>query len=85
MSGRHSDHTVHRLVSGEIPVVGMRVIDNDLSHGVIVEVATDAGCGWYCNAWHKVQLDTDYKGNPIKGTNYSNCERLATSFEGEPA
>ena len=75
----------HRLASGEIPKVGMRVFTNNLDRGVISIVATDEGCGPYCNAWHVVTLDTDYKGNPKGGTEIMNCSRLATRFEGEKA
>ncbi len=77
--------TVHRLASGEIPAVGMRVFTNNLDRGVIIAVATDEGCGPYCNAWHTVQLDTTYRGEPTTGTEIMNCSRLATRFEGEKA
>lgn len=71
MAGIHSDHSVHRIVSGEVPVVGLQVIDNNLERCVIVKVATDEGCGWYCNAWHTVQY-------PDGHTNIMNCDRLST-------
>ncbi len=76
---------MHRLASGEIPAVGMRVFTNNLDRGVIVKVADDEGCGPYCNAWHTVQLDTSYRGLPLTGTEIMNCSRLATRFEGEKA
>jgi hypothetical protein len=59
----------HRIVSGEVPVVGMRVLNNDLEWCTITEVADPEGhltCGYYCEAWHR----TD------KGL--SNCDRLTT-------
>lgn len=71
MAGIHSDHTVHRIVSGEVPTVGLRVWDNNLDPCVIVAVATDEGCGYYCAAWHRVQ----YAGG---GTGIMNCDRLTT-------
>lgn len=76
----------HRIASGEIPAVGMRVFDNNLDRGVIVAVATDEGCGPYCKAWHTILVDTDYRGNPITPhKEIMNCSRLATRFEGEKA
>lgn len=69
MSGKHPDHTVHRIVSGQAPVVGLRVLDYDRDPGVIIEVSTREGCGWYCNAWHTVRKDRG-------GTTIMNCERL---------
>jgi hypothetical protein len=71
MAGNHSDHSVHRIVSGETPVVGLEVIDNNLDRGVITEVATDEGCGWYCNAWHRITY-------PDGSTSIMNCDRLTT-------
>jgi hypothetical protein len=71
VAGIHSDHTVHRLVSGEAPRVGLRVMNNDLKWGTIVKVATDQGCGFYCNAWHEVLVDDDRKS-------IFNCDRLST-------
>ncbi len=74
MAGIHNDHTVHRLVSGETPREGLRVMNNDLKWGTIVTVATDAGCGYYCNAWHEVRVDGD-EGR----TSIFNCDRLTTT------
>jgi hypothetical protein len=74
VAGIHNDHSVHLLVSGEAPRVGLRVMDNDLKWGTIVKVATDAGCGWYCNAWHDVLVDNDGAGE----RSGFNCERLTT-------
>lgn len=71
MAGIHNDTTMHRLVSGEAPRVGLRVLNNDLQWGTIVKVATDAGCGYYCNAWHDVDVDGG-------GRSGFNCERLTT-------
>jgi hypothetical protein len=71
MAGIHNDHTVHRLVSGEAPRVGLRVINNDLKWGTIIKVATDGGCGFYCNAWHDVLVDEDRRSG-------FNCDRLST-------
>jgi hypothetical protein len=79
----------HRVVSGEPTVVGLRVFTNNLDRGVIVKVSErmDEECGWYCPAWHTVELDTDYKGNPIepKRRTSMNCDRLTTTFEGRKA
>lgn len=87
MSGIHADRgdKSHRIVSGEVPVVGLRVFTNNLDRGVITKVEDRGDCGWYCDAWHEVTLDADYKGNPITGRTIMNCERLATHFEGERA
>lgn len=71
MAGIHSDHSVHRIVSGEAPAVGLEVIDNNLDRGVIVEVSTKEGCGWYCNAWHRVKYSDG-------STTIMNCDRLTT-------
>jgi hypothetical protein len=78
MSGIHADRgdTSHRLATGEPPVVGMRVINNDLRWGTIVQVETEGECGWYCPAWHRVLVDGD------AGTKDFNCERLATHYAG---
>jgi len=80
MAGIHPDHSVHRIVSGETPEVGMHVLTNNLDKAVIVKVATDEGCGWYCNAWHEVELYETYKGEPIQPgrKQIMNCERLST-------
>jgi hypothetical protein len=76
MAGIHSDHTVHRVVSGETPRVGLRVMNNDLKWGTIVKVSTAEGCGYYCNAWHEVSVDGD--GDGISRTSIFNCDRLTT-------
>lgn len=75
MAGIHNDDSVHRLVSGETPRVGLRVMNNDLQWGTLVTVATDKGCGYYCNAWHEVLVDNDHNGGR---TNIFNCDRLST-------
>ena len=74
MAGIHNDDSVHRLVSGEAPRVGLRVINNDLQWGTITKVATDEGCGYYCKAWHEVLVDGKEAGRP----SIFNCDRLAT-------
>jgi hypothetical protein len=68
MAGIHADRgdKSHRLISGEVPTVGMRVINNNLDECTITKVSTEGDCGWYCEAWH----ETD------KGI--FNCERLTT-------
>jgi hypothetical protein len=83
MAGNHADRgdTSHRIVSGEVPVVGLEVITNNLDRGRII--ATDErrmseDCGWYCPAWHTVELHTSYDGKPLKGTTIMNCDRLTT-------
>lgn len=78
MAGNHADHTTHRLVSGELPTVGLEVYTNNLDRGTITKVATDPGCGSYCNAWHTITLHTSYKGLPMTGTTDMNCDRLTT-------
>lgn len=87
MSGVHADRgdKTHRLVSGEAVVEGLRVFTNNLDSGVITKVEGTGDCGWYCNAWHTVTLDTTFRGEPMTGTASMNCERLATSFEGRAA
>lgn len=65
----------HKIVSGEVPEVGLRVLNNDLKWGTIVEVADPEGhvtCGFYCNAWHTVKVDGS--GH----TQSFNCDRLTT-------
>jgi hypothetical protein len=67
----------HRLVSGETPTVGLRVLTNDLKWGTITEVKDPDGevtCGWYCVAWHTV-IDED--GKPL---GIFNCDRLTTKM-----
>lgn len=64
--------TVHRLVSGEKPVVGLRVFTNDWVWGTITKVAEGSVCGTYCEAWHEVALDGR------DGTKIYNCDRLTT-------
>lgn len=80
MAGIHADHTVHRVVSGESPAVGLRVYTNNLDQGTIVQVADDPGCGWYCNAWHTVEVDLSYTGETISPPSKQmfNCDRLST-------
>lgn len=83
MAGIHADRgdTKHRIVSGEVPTVGLRVLTNNLDWGTITKVDErnmDEPCGWYCPAWHTVTLDTSYKGEPITGTEIMNCDRLTT-------
>ena len=74
MAGNHSDTSVHRIVSGEAPEVGLAVIDNNLDRGVIVKVETSLPCGYYCDAWHTVAYEKDGK----TFTRIMNCDRLTT-------
>lgn len=78
---------VHRLVGGQTPEVGLRVFTNNLDRGRIVEVADGATCGPYCEAWHKVEIDIDYKGQPISPPRRQimNCSRLTTTWNGRRA
>lgn len=83
MAGIQADRgdTTHRIVSGEIPVVGLEVYTNNLDQGRIIEVADPEGhqpCGYYCNAWHYVELHTSFDGKPISGKTIMNCDRLTT-------
>lgn len=82
VSGIHEERgdKSHRLVSGERPEIGMRVINNDLRWGTIVKLADvdSETCGWYCTSWHRVQVDGS------AGTSDFNCERLTTFFAGHP-
>lgn len=76
MAGNHADRgdTAHKIVSGEVPVVGLEVFTNEYKGGVITEVADhgmDQHCGWYCPAWHTV---TYPDGKKIS----MNCDRLST-------
>lgn len=76
----------HRIATGETPFVGMRVFDNNLDRGIIVEIGEGDACGHYCEAWHVVVIDTDYRGNSVTPHMViMNCPRLATHFEGERA
>jgi hypothetical protein len=66
----------HKIVSGEEPVVGLRVITNELQEGTITTLAPNletAKCGWYCEAWHTVTYDD---GRTIT----MNCDRLTTKM-----
>lgn len=87
MAGIHADRgdTTHRLVSGEKPEVGLRVFTNNLDRGVIVEVSDEGLCGYYCQAWHTVRLDTSFRGEPVGGTTLMNCDRLTTTWQGKQA
>ena len=70
----------HKIVSGEEPAVGLRVVTNDYRWGTIVEVAENANeavCGWYCEAWHTIKYDTDHR------TITMNCDRLTTRIPKE--
>lgn len=83
MAGQHADRgdKSHRIVSGEVPVVGLEVITNNLDRGTIIALDNrrmEGDCGWYCEAWHTVALHTDYNGNPMKGSTIMNCDRLST-------
>jgi hypothetical protein len=81
MAGIQADRgdVSHRIVTGEIPTVGLEVITNNLDRGVITEVASDERpCGYYCDSWHTVELHTDYKGQPMSGKTTMNCDRLTT-------
>lgn len=70
----------HHLVSGEEPSVGLEVITNNLDRGRIVRVAEGSKCGWYCEAWHDVELHTSYRGEPLSGVTQMNCDRLTTQM-----
>lgn len=80
MAGIHSDHTVHRVVSGETPVVGLRVLTNDLKWGTISKVDDEPKwdgspklCGYYCESWHRIELEGG-------GWTSMNCDRLSTKM-----
>lgn len=80
----------HRIVSGEVPVVGLEVITNNLDRGTITALGrgkfedgkygdmNTVTCGWYCEAWHEVTLHTSHDGKPLSGTTIMNCDRLTT-------
>jgi len=73
MAGEYSGPG-HKIVSGETPTVGLRVLTNEYKWGTIVEVADPEGqkvCGWYCEAWHKIEYDDG-------GRQTMNCDRLTT-------
>lgn len=72
MAGIHNDDSTHRLVSGEAPRVGLRVLNNDLRWGTIVTVSTTGKCGFYCEAWHDVRVDGESRNSGF------NCDRLTT-------
>lgn len=78
MAGQHSDHSVHRIVSGETPAVGLEVYTNNYDRGTIIEVSTKEGCGYYCNAWHTIHLFETWDGKPLDTTTIMNCDRLST-------
>jgi hypothetical protein len=69
MAGDHM--TTHRIVSGETPTVGLRVLDYDRKWGHITRVAEADTCGAYCRAWHQVTRDDG-------STMIFNCDRLTT-------
>lgn len=78
----------HRIVSGETPEVGLRVLTNDYKWGSIVQLGhglynsltgqydgpETVPCGWYCEAWHHIHLD----GTPDGTSTIYNCDRLTT-------
>lgn len=69
----------HRLVSGEVPAVGLKVFTNEYKQGVITKVADPSGsvtCGWYCEAWHEVTYPATESKPERKIT--MNCDRLTT-------
>ena len=82
MSGIHADRgdKSHRIVSGEVPTVGLEVFTNNLDKGRIVEVSTKGECGYYCEAWHLVEIYETYLGAPVNPPHRSsfNCDRLTT-------
>jgi hypothetical protein len=64
----------HKIVSGETPEVGLRVMSNEYKWGTITKVDDPEGhktCGWYCEAWHEVRYDDGGGGS-------FNCDRLTT-------
>lgn len=63
--------TTHRIISGETPTEGLRVLDYDYNWGTITKVADSTECGPYCTAWHTVTTDA---GNQKE----FNCSRLTT-------
>lgn len=76
MAGVQADRgdTAHKVVSGEVPVVGLKVWTNEYKQGEITKVDdrhADEPCGWYCPAWHEV---TYPDGTKIT----MNCDRLTT-------
>jgi len=77
MAGIQADRgdTSHRIVSGEVPVVGLRVMTNEYRWATIVALAPEREmeqpCGWYCPAWHEVEYED---GRLIR----MNCDRLTT-------
>ena len=74
MAGIHADrgdHS-HRIISGETPVIGLRVLDNDIRWGVIETLGDmSKDCGWYCDAWATTRRDDG-------STGFVNCERMTT-------
>lgn len=79
MAGIHADRgdTSHRIVSGETPEVGLRVLTNELKWGKITKLDErhlDEPCGWYCPAWHEVTYEET--GHTIS----MNCDRLTTKM-----
>lgn len=76
MAGIQADRgdTRHLIVSGEVPVVGMKVYTNEYKQGTITfipERGTDEPCGWYCPRWVEV---TYPDGRSVS----MNCDRLST-------
>lgn len=70
----------HRLVSGEVPAVGMIVFTNEYKQGVITALAPledlTRTCGWYCEAWHEVTYPAT-ESKPARKIRM-NCDRLTT-------
>lgn len=77
MAGTHADRgiTSHKIISGETPVIGLRVWDYDLKSGTITKLdshnSTENNCGWYCEAWVTVTRDDG-------SARSMNCERMTT-------
>lgn len=62
---------MHKIVSGETPEVGLRVLTNEYKWGTIVKVAESDTCGIYCTAWHRIEYEDG-------GGQIMNCDRLTT-------
>lgn len=69
-------------------VDGLRVFTNNLDRGTID--LTRATWEWYPSEdkhhlWFYVDVDTDYKGNPVEQRYSQSDDRVATRFKGQNA
>lgn len=78
-----------KTADGVVITQGLRVFTNELSRGVI-SLDSKAEFEWHGGEnryvlWFHVNVDTNYKGEPVTQVLLQSDDRVATRFEGEPA